>query len=160
MYRFVSLLIYLIVAVYICTFLLVYLFPLFDFQFIKVEIDNEMLNISNGDSVLIYPKSFDEIKQGDIIAFSQTNKDIDIKQVVSKSDSTKTVTVLVKEHKIKDLTKVVLYKDVLGVKVINLPKAQVIINFLNNFIGKMFVAIFAGIFLILRFGLGGRKKGL
>lgn len=160
MYRFVSLLIYLIVAVYICMFLIVYLLPLSDFQFIEVKDANESLSLSAGDSLLIYPKGFDEITQGDTIAFTKTDKDIDIKQVVSKSDSNKTITVMIKEHKIKDLTKVVLYKDVLGVKVINLPKAQAIINFLNNFIGKMFVAIFAGTFLILRFGLGGRKKGL
>ena len=55
MYRFVSLLIYLIVAVYICMFLIVYLLPLSDFQFIEVKDANECLSLSSGDSLLIYP---------------------------------------------------------------------------------------------------------
>ncbi len=158
MYRFVSLFIYVLVAVYICTFLLVYILPLFDFQFIPIESSDESLKISQGDSLLIYPKEFDEIKQGDTIVFTQADTATYVKKVISKNDSVKAVTVLIKENKIKDLTKLVPYKDVLGVKIVNLPKAQPLINFLNNFIGQMLVAVFAGTFLIVRFGVGGRQR--
>lgn len=158
MYRFISVLFYLIIVVYICAFLLVYTLPLFGFQFVRVESNNESLGISAGDSMLIYPKEYSKIIEGDVIAFSNSDKTTDIKQVVSKSSSTQAITVLLKENKIKNLTKVVLYKDVLGVKVINLPKFQGVINFLNNIIGKMLVAVFAGAFLILWFALGGKKR--
>jgi hypothetical protein len=49
MYRLVNALIYLIAIVYIVAVLFVYVLPFFDFQFVRVEANENITGLSNGD---------------------------------------------------------------------------------------------------------------
>ncbi len=158
MYRFVSVLIFLIVAVYAVSVVLVYALPIFGFQFIKVESDNAALGLSSGDSLLVFPKSIDKIKEGDIAVYTKQNGASDIRKVSSVSVSAKIVTVIIAENKIKNITETILHQNILGIKIIRLSGCAGLIGFLNNYMGKIVAALILAVFLIIRFGLGTAKK--
>lgn len=158
MYRLISALIFLIVAVYAVSVILIYALPLLGFQFIEIESHNTVLGLSPGDSLLVYPKSIDKIKEGDIAAYTKPNGDLDIRKVAAVSPSSKIVTVVIAENKIKDITESVLFTNIFGIKIARLAGCAGLIGFLNNFMGKMVAALILAVFLILRFGLGTSKK--
>jgi len=158
MYRLVNALIYLIAIVYIVAVLFVYVLPFFDFQFVRVEANENITGLSKGDSLLIFPKTIDKIKKDDSVVFKNQQNVSEIRKVQSVSVSSKIITVITVENKIKNITKPVAFDDISGVGIITLHGCAGIVSFLTGFIGKVLVFLLLGVFLIIKFGFGKSKN--
>lgn len=157
MSRFVSVFAYLILFLYICTLVLVYVLPLFDFQFLEVEVDNDSLNLSSGDSLLVYPKDIEKIKESNIIAYTNFGGEMNIHKVDSVNLSARSIKVTISENQVRDLTGTVPYSNVLGVKVLTLHGCASLVEFLNNFMGKVLAFGVFAMILLIKVGFGSKK---
>jgi len=156
--KLVSLLIPIFIILYAGALIAVYVLPHYDYAFVRVVTDNTVLGFQSGDSIVIKKTELANIKGGDIVAFNY--KDYEYAaflEVKSTNSSTKKLTLYM--DKDKNSTINIAYNAIQGVKIVRLPHLAGTLAFFQHFTGKMLAAIVTASFIIIRFGIGKRRKG-
>ena len=156
--KILSALVLIFAVLYVGTLIAVYALPHFDYGFAEAGANNTALGITDGDSIVIKKTDLADITAGSVVAFTYQDYAYPaFLEVKTVSQYANKLTLYMDKE--KNATMDVSYGNVLGVKVARLPHMAGVLAFMQNFIGKMLAAIITGAFIIIRFGVGFKRKG-